>query len=143
MSCRPPHAPQSRPPGAAVSTTSARLANCVEQLQLAFPFLTIEPLIRQSGYGVDADSPDTLAQRRASRWNPNLDDVQIRINTAWHGIELSAGQLASLKCGDVLMLQPNCFENVEVRFEEHTKFHGRLGTSQDHFAVELTNTAPI
>ena len=121
-----------------ILSMEARLANCVEQLQLAFPFLTIEPLIRQSAYGVELDSGARSSQPRAPQWNRSLDDVRIRIDTAWHGVELFAGQLAGLKCGDVLMLEPACFDQVEVRLEHQTKFQGRLGTSGERLAVELT-----
>jgi len=37
------------------------------------------------------------------------------------------------------MLDPRCFDRVEVRFEQQPKFHGRLGTSGNRLAVELTS----
>jgi len=121
-----------------ILSLEVRLGDCVEQLQLAFPFLTIDPLIRQAPYGGDASRPSGT-QPTLPRWNPTLDDVCIRVHTDWHGVELSAGELASLKCGDVLMLDPRCFDRVEVRFEQQPKFHGRLGTSGNRLAVELTS----
>jgi flagellar motor switch protein FliM len=122
-----------------ILSMEVRLGDCVEQMQLAFPFLTIDPLIRQAAYGGDPDRATDAAQLRAPLWNQNLDDVRIRINTEWHGLELSEGELAALKCGDVLMLDPNCIDRVEVRFEQRPKFHGRLGTSGNRLAVELTS----
>jgi flagellar motor switch protein FliM len=123
-----------------ILSMEVRLGDCVEQLQLAFPFLTIDPLIRQNAYGGEADRANGVVPRQTPQWNPMFDDVRIRINTEWHGVELSAGKLAALKCGDVLMLGTNCFERVEVRFEEKPKFYGRLGTSGNRLAVELTST---
>lgn len=118
----------------------ARLAGCIEQMQLALPFLTIEPLIRQSAFASDAEMGDAAVPQRLPRWNTTLNDVRIRLNTAWHGMELTAGQLTTLKCGDVLMLDPGCFDQVEVTLEQTPKFQGRLGTSGNRLAVELTSS---
>ena len=43
-----------------------------------------------------------------------------------------------LKCGDVLLLDADCFDRVEVRLEQLPKFYGRLGTAGGRWAVELT-----
>jgi flagellar motor switch protein FliM len=123
-----------------ILSMEVRLGDCVEQMQLAFPFLTIDPLIRQTAYSGDLNRASAATQRPLPRWNPNLDDVCIRVNSEWRGVELSAGELAALKCGDVLMLDPSCFDRVEVRFEQQPKFHGRLGTSANRLAVELTSS---
>jgi flagellar motor switch protein FliM len=122
-----------------ILSMEVRLGDCVEQMQLAFPFLTIESLIRQSGYGGDAGRASSDVKPSPPQWNPNLDEVRIRIDTESHGLELSAGQLAALKCGDVLMLDAGSFDRVEVRLEQRPKFHGRLGTSGNRLAVELTS----
>ena len=122
-----------------ILSMEVRLGDCIEQMQLAFPFLTIESLIRQSGYSGDAGRASTAAPPRPPQWNPNLDDVRIRIDTESHGLELSTGQLATLKCGDVLMLDAGSLDRVEVRLEQQPKFHGRLGTSGNRLAVELTS----
>jgi flagellar motor switch protein FliM len=122
-----------------ILSMEVRLGDCVEQMQLAFPFLTIEPLIRQSGGGGDAGCASSAPQSRPAQWNSNLDEVRIRIDTESHGLELSARQLAALKCGDVLMLDASSLDRVEVRLEQRPKFHGRLGTSGNRLAVELTS----
>ena len=87
-----------------------------------------------------ADSKSTHAAIKPDRsqWNPTLDEVPVRINTEWHGLEMSARELSELKCGDVLMLDAKWFDRMEVRLERLPKFYGRLGTSGDHWAVELT-----
>ena len=122
-----------------ILSIEVRLGDCAEQMQLAFPFLTIEPLVRSAAAG-EADRGGA-AEPAAPSWNPSLDEVRIRVDTEWHDIELTAGQLAALKCGDVLMLDRSCLDRVGVRFEERPKFHGRLGTSGNRLAVELT--APL
>lgn len=123
-----------------VLSMEARLGDCTERIELAFPFHTIEPLVRQPGSSADADPDAAAARPGQARWNPNLDEVAVRLNTAWHGLEMSARQLTQLKCGDVLMLDKNCFNRVEIRLEEQPKFHGRLGKTGDCWAVELTES---
>ena len=123
-----------------ILSMEVRLGDCTERMELAFPFPTIEPLVRQP-----ATSPETDTSAAATRvgrplWSPNLDDVLVQINTQWHGLEMSAGELSRLKCGDVLMLEANCFDQVEVRLEQRPKFRGRLGTTGEGWAVELTES---
>lgn len=124
-----------------ILSIEARLGDCIEQMQLALPFLTIEPLIRQTSLISESDRTSSDPKPVALRWNTNLDDIRIRLNTEWNGLELSAGQIAGLKCGDVLMLEAGCFDNVQVMLEQQPKFNGRLGTSGNHLAVELTSPA--
>jgi flagellar motor switch protein FliM len=124
-----------------ILSMEARLGDCIEQMQLAFPFLTIEPLIRLAALEGDGDHQADSGRRADPQWNAALDEVRIRVNTEWRGLELSAGQLANLKCGDVLMLDADCFDHVHVLFEEQAKFNGRLGTTGNHRAVELLSPA--
>ena len=121
-----------------VLAMAVQLGDCTEPLQLAFPFATIEPLLRQAARAGQAISGAPVTKAGRPQWNPLLDDVPVRITTEWHGLELSARSLASLKPGDVVPLDPQCLERVEVRLEERPKFHARLGTSGDRWAAELT-----
>lgn len=123
-----------------VLSMEARLGDCTERIELAFPFHTIEPLVRQPDSSSDGDPGVAAIRPGQVRWNPNLNDVSVRLNTAWHGLEMSARQLTQLKCGDVLMLEENCFNRVEIRLEQQPKFHGRLGKTGDCWAVELTES---
>ena len=123
-----------------VLSMEVRLGDCTETMELAFPFHTIEPLVRQAGPSAGADSSVAATRSGSPLWNQSLDEVTVRVNTEWHGLEMSAGQLSRLKCGDVLMLEANCFDRVEVRLEQRPKFHGRLGTTGEGWAVELTES---
>src|SRR4051812_5615530 len=63
-----------------VMSVEARLGDCLEQIQLAFPYGTIEPLLRHLGELVEAE----LAARRVTpdlkpRWNPELEGARIPI----------------------------------------------------------------
>jgi flagellar motor switch protein FliM len=117
-----------------------RLGDCVEQMQLAFPFMTIEPLVRNAAPGAEAQT-DADSPRGRLKWGAGFDEVPVQVCAEWRGLELTARQLSTLKRGDVLMLDANCFDRVELCFEQLTKFYGRLGTSGERWAVELTEPA--
>lgn len=113
-----------------------RLGDCLEQIQLAFPYFTIEPLVRHLSEETPRDK-GPAEKGPKYRWNPQLDDVTMLVSAEWGGLELSAMELASLKCGDVLSLDPSCLGRVQVNLEQVPRFHGRLGTAGKKWAVEL------
>ena len=123
-----------------ILSMEVRLGDCVEQMQLAFPFMTIEPLVRNSAQAAELQM-DAASPQGRPKWNPGFDEVPVQLHAQWHGLELTARELTRLKCGDVLLLDADCFDRVEIRFEQLAKFYGRLGTSAERWAVELTEPA--
>ncbi len=123
-----------------ILSMEVRLGDCVEQMQLAFPFMTIEPLVRNSAMAAELQM-EPAGSTAQPKWNRGFDSVPVQFHAQWQGLELTARQLTTLKCGDVLLLDANCFDRVEIRLEQQTKFYGRLGTSGERWAVELTETA--
>lgn len=122
-----------------VMSVEARLGECLEQIQLAFPYPTVEPLLRHLGELVEAE----LAARRATpdlkpRWNPELEGARIPVTAEWPALEMSARDLANLKIGDVLPLEPEIVNHVRLRLSKAAKFTGRLGTKGGKWAVEIT-----
>ncbi len=117
-----------------------RVGDCVEQMQLAFPFMTIEPLVRHSSQASELEADASRPQGQL-KWNAGFDEVPVQIHAQWQGVELTGRALSNLKCGDILPLDANCFERVEIRLEQVPKFYARLGTSGEHWAVELTEPA--
>lgn len=109
-------------------------------VQLAFPYPTLEPLLRQI-----APHEEPAAQNRAVAsaspvpWNIVLDDMKLSVSAHWTGLEMTARELASLKVGDVVQLAPQIA--AQVRLAGRPKFSGRLGTCGSQWAVELTGPA--
>jgi len=116
----------------------ARLGDCAESIQIAFPHYTIEPLVLRLGQAPEKSTGGVPAVRAEKvAWNPRFADVPVTITAEWEGVELTARELAHLKVGDVVPLEKTCADEVRVRLADVPRFQGRLGSSGDQLAVEL------
>lgn len=112
-------------------------------VQLAFPYATLEPLLRQAA-ALDEPAPPAAAPppgEPPTVWSNVLDDMKLKVSAHWTGLEMTARALGSLHVGDVIQLSPAVASEVLVRVAGRTKFAGRLGTCDGQWAVELTGPA--
>lgn len=124
-----------------VLTLNAGFGEQLEPIHIAFPYATVEPLVRLLA-PVGVSVTDTPATRSAKpKWNNELNEVPVPVIAEWEGLKLSAGDITRLKPGDVLMLDPSCAAQVQLRLSHMPKFTGRPGTRAGKWAVELT--APV
>jgi len=122
-----------------VISMEARIADCLEQIQLAFPYATVEPLVRRLTEKLEIELPGLHpATNLQPRWNSELERARIPITAEWPALEMTARDLTNLKVGDVLPLEPEIMNNVCVRLASTPKFAGRLGTQGQKWAVEIT-----
>lgn len=110
-----------------------------ETLHVALPYATLEPLVRLLCPAGMPVADNATARAPKPKWNVEFDDVPVPVTAEWQGLKLSAGNIAHLKQGDVLMLDPRCAAQVQLRFGQMPKFVGRPGTRGGRWAVELTN----
>ena len=123
-----------------IITLNTGLSDQLEPVQLAFPYATVEPLMRLLA---PAGLPETDVMSAAAvrpKWNSDFDDVRVPVVAEWQGLKLSTGDIAHLKEGNVLMLDAQCAGQVQIRFNQIPKFIGRPGTRSGNWAVELTNS---
>jgi flagellar motor switch protein FliM len=126
-----------------VIALDAQIGNCTGQIQIAFPYNSLEGMIRELNRSIDAPpvteaTPATAAVKQATKWNPCFDDVCIPAVAELHGIEMSARDVLALKIGDVLKITGKDALNVKLRLADAPKFNGRLGSLDGNWAVELT-----
>jgi flagellar motor switch protein FliM len=124
-----------------VLSLDAKLGECAGQIQIGFPYVTVEPLIRQLSQGAETiatSAPQPSTASSACKWNASFDDVTIPVIAEWQGLEMTAREILALKIGDVLPMNSACAQQVSVRLESIPKFHGRPGTIAGQWAVELT-----
>lgn len=110
----------------------------LEPLQIAFPFATVEPLMRLLTPAMP-DSDATPVRTGKPKWSAGFDDVKVPVVAEWHGLKMSAGQITQLKAGDVITLDPACAAQVQLRLSHVAKFTGRPGTCGGKWAVQLTS----
>ena len=125
-----------------VIALDAQIGGCSGQIQIAFPYSSLEGMIRELNRGVDAppvtETAPSVPVKPATKWNPCFDDVCIPAVAELHGIEMSAREVLALKIGDVLKITGKDALNVKLRLADAPKFNGRLGTLDGNWAVELT-----
>jgi flagellar motor switch protein FliM len=124
-----------------VLTLEAGFGEQTDPIQLVLSYAAVEPLVRLLCPAGLAESDVMAAPGAKVKWNAEFDEVTVPVAAAWQGLQLSAGDLTRLKRGDVLLLDPRCAAQVQLRFSHLPKFLGRPGLRAGKWAVELT--APV
>ena len=122
-----------------IITLNSGVAEPLEPIQLAFPYVTVEPLMRLLAPAGLPENEVIAAAAAQPKWNPEFNDVRVPVVAEWQGLHVSAGDIAHLKAGSVLMLDPQCAAQVQLNFNRVPKFAGRPGTRAGNWAVELTS----
>jgi flagellar motor switch protein FliM len=115
-----------------------RLADTVEQIQIALPYLTLGPLIEKLNAEDETDArpaPDVL--NGGCSMNSTFQEVDLKITAELPPIELTVRELGDLKAGDVLRLDPNMSSRVSLCVASTPKFTGSLGTCAGSWAVKI------
>ena len=121
-----------------VLSMEAKIGDCLEQIQIALPCFTLEPLIRKLGQMTEAASESQLVPS-ALNWNRNFDDVPVPVTAIWDDLVLTARDITNLKAGDILPLDAKCTRQVKLRLADMPKFEGQLGTTGGKWAIAVTN----
>lgn len=125
-----------------VANFTAQIGDCTGQVRLVLPITTLEPLLQKIRAElkppVETQAPATTNAKSAT-WNPALDHVNIPISAELPGPQITARQLQTLKVGDVLSLPIEAANQVQLRLGGVTRFNARLGTRDEHWAVEVLN----
>jgi len=119
----------------------ARIAETTDQMQFAFPHFMLEPLTLKLNAKVHGgEKPETAPKAAPAKWNALFDDLDIQVKAELPEIQISAGQLADLKPGDVLTLPAELMNQVRLRMAGHPGFAGNLGVSDQRRAVKITQS---
>lgn len=133
---------QTSPPESTLlaATFTAQIGDSTGQIRLALPFATLEPLLQKirAELKPPTETPATPpTPPPAASWNPALDHVNISLSADLPGPQITARMLQTLKVGDVLSLPAEASDQVQLRLGNLARFAGRLGTRDDHWAVEV------
>jgi flagellar motor switch protein FliM len=81
----------------------------------------------------------TATPAKPAAWNPALDHVAIPVTAELPGPQITARELQHLKVGDVLPISADAASLVQVKLGGVPRFNARLGTRDQHWAVEVLN----
>lgn len=136
---------QTSPPDSSllVATFEAQIGDATGQIRIALPFNTLDPLLQKIRAELQppTESPAATpapAPKRAT-WNPALDTVGIPVSAELPGPKITARELQTLKVGDVLPIPAEAANLIQLKLSGVPRFQARLGTRDEHWAVEVLN----
>ena len=123
-----------------VAAFEAKIGEVTGKVRIALPFTTFDPILQQIRKElkppVETPSP-TATPPKPAVWNPALDHVAIPISAELPGPQITARELQQLKVGDVLPIAGEAASLVELKLGGVARFNARLGTRNEHWAVEV------
>ena len=127
-----------------VLAIEARVNDCTETMQIAFPYWTIEPIVQLLSSRLKPgpeDLPDIPTEQERG-WNTHYDDAPMPVSAESNGLKLRAKDVVGLRVGDIVPLPPEFAERVQIKLASEKKFFGRLGTVDGRWAVEIDEVTP-
>ena len=117
----------------------ARIGLLVEQMQFAFPCNALEPILIKLNQEAEMLDDNEEAKRVVpTHWNPEFNEMGLRISADLPDLELSARELGDLKPGDVIPFNADLAKKIQIYLEASPKFVGTLGVSGKQLAVQIS-----
>lgn len=113
------------------------LGDCSEPIQLALPYMMIEPIIRKMQEESKKFSKIGQATKQA-HWAKTYDNISIPVSAEWEPFEITVRDLLNLRPGDVLEMPENAINNTLIRLKNTLCFVGNAGIEADFNAVKIT-----
>ena len=113
------------------------LGDCTEEIQLAIPYYTIEPLVKK----IQANSKKyarSQSNERTMQWQEGYAGIRMPVIAEWTPFEMTVRDVLALREGDVLELNSNVLSDTKLRLENSTKFRAEVGLEGEHVAVKIT-----
>jgi len=114
-----------------------QMGEITKPIHFGFPHLGLEPLIQK----LDADrdrQPKAKAAPASPKWNRILDDVNIKVTADLPTLKITTRELANMKAGDVIPLDPEVLQNLRVSLAKRQKFLATAGRCDSHWAARIT-----
>lgn len=129
---------QTSAPGTLMLTFSLEvvMGEFTGRVRLAVPFAMFEPLIKRQGERTQV--PAEAAPVRRQEWSPAYGSIRVPLDAEWSAMELTLGEVAALKVGDVLALSNETLEQTSIKLSGSSIFTGRAGQEDGFLAVEIT-----
>lgn len=109
----------------------------MDEMQLAFPHYTLEPLMEKLSAPAQTEAAAAAAPPGRLRWNASLGGLKMKLSVELPATPCTTRQLAQLAVGDLIELQPDAAGQATVRLGGVPKFTGELGVANGRRAVKI------
>jgi flagellar motor switch protein FliM len=116
-----------------------QIGELTRQMHFAFPYPTVEPLIKK--LGASAPGAREVTEKRtpaALKWNPALDDINLQVSAELPSLKITAREVASLKSGDVIPLDSEILQHLQLSLAQKPKFLATMGRCGPRWAAKIT-----
>ena len=118
------------------------LGDCTEEIQLAIPYYTIEPLVKKIQQNSKKYARTQTAER-ALQWQNGYSSIRTPVVAEWTPFEMTVRDVLALREGDVLELKNDILGDTKIRLQNSTQFRGEVGIDGDRVAVKITERLDI
>jgi flagellar motor switch protein FliM len=115
--------------------------DCAEQIQIAIPYYTIEPVVKKMQVRRQKEGATTPSARRPE-WQSAYDRIDVPVRAEWDAFEVPLREISSLRVGDVLEMRASLCAETRLLLNGVPKFIGTVGLDSDRVAVQLTHKIP-
>lgn len=113
------------------------LGDCTEEIQLAIPYYTIEPLVKKIQTNSKKYARSQTAEK-AMQWQDSYSNISMPLYAEWTPFDMTVRDVLAMREGDVLELPPSVLSQTKVRLVNSTKFRGEVGLEGEKVAVKIT-----
>jgi len=116
-----------------------QVGELTKTMRLGLPYQTLEPLIQKLNLEAETEKKTVAkASGTALKWNPTLNDVDIKVTAEIPSLRITTNELAKLKPGDVILLQPEVFQHLRLSLAHQPKFLASAGRCGTRWAAKIT-----
>jgi flagellar motor switch protein FliM len=115
----------------------ATFGECVERIQLALPYASVEGILRGLTATHQPAANQTAVTKRAAAWRPALGHIPIPLSVEWDACEITLREVVALQLGAVLRLPKGILQETHVRLGGTTKFIGEAGVEDGRLAIRI------
>ena len=128
---------QTSSPDAAIVVVAMEvmLGENIEQMQIGFPFLMVEPLVKKV-QGPARITEEVPAKKR--QWRSPFNAIEVPVTAEWRVGEISVREVIALEPGSFLPMSSELLTQTRVLFGDKSEFVGTIGVKSGFVAVQLT-----
>ncbi|MFQ5597177.1 MAG: flagellar motor switch protein FliM [Nitrospiria bacterium] len=108
------------------------------EIYFGIPYPTIEP-IREKLYGSFQGEQNEDNTRWAECFSEQLVECPMLLTAEIGTVSLTVGEVSKLSVGDTILLNKSMKEDLEVKIEGKTIFHGKPGLHRGNVAIQIAS----